>query len=299
LEQNQNIQSSSEAQPPTSATTSPEVKTGEIVVPPLSAKDAVDDTKSATETTPTMEVHHHGHVHHKDKWKEYIFQFFMLFLAVFCGFLAEYQLEHKIEKERAKEFAASLITDLEKDISSIQKQILFREDLYKNADSLMILLKACAFDKSVDQSVRNFQGFQHFNRLRASKGTIDQLKASGSLRYFKNKQLTTSIINYYNELNEVDTRTQFVFDYLSAKVIPFTIAHFDSRYSDTAFQVRMNVRPFRNMGEEEQIQLYNMISSLYNWDNQLAVTVLPSALQEAKELISLIKKEYNWEEKIE
>jgi hypothetical protein len=37
-----------------------------------------------------MEVHHHGHVHEKKKWKEYLFQFFMLFLAVFCGFLAEY-----------------------------------------------------------------------------------------------------------------------------------------------------------------------------------------------------------------
>jgi len=45
-----------------------------------------------------MEVHHHGHVHEKKKWKEYLFQFLMLFLAVFCGFLAEYQLEHKIEK---------------------------------------------------------------------------------------------------------------------------------------------------------------------------------------------------------
>jgi hypothetical protein len=50
--------------------------------------------------TSAMEVHHHGHVHEKKKWKEYVFQFFMLFLAVFCGFLAEYQLEHMIEKQR-------------------------------------------------------------------------------------------------------------------------------------------------------------------------------------------------------
>jgi hypothetical protein len=27
-----------------------------------------------------MEVHHHGHVHEKKKWKEYLFQFLMLFL---------------------------------------------------------------------------------------------------------------------------------------------------------------------------------------------------------------------------
>jgi hypothetical protein len=51
-----------------------------------------------------MEVHHHGHVHHQKKWKEYVFQFFMLFLAVFCGFLAEYQLEHIIEHSKEKEY---------------------------------------------------------------------------------------------------------------------------------------------------------------------------------------------------
>ena len=44
-----------------------------------------------------MEVHNHGHVHEQKKWKEYVFQFFMLFPAVFCEYLAEYQLEHKIE----------------------------------------------------------------------------------------------------------------------------------------------------------------------------------------------------------
>ena len=49
----------------------------------------VEENKPETET---MEVHHHGHINEKKKWKEYLFQFLMLFLAVFCGFLAEYQL---------------------------------------------------------------------------------------------------------------------------------------------------------------------------------------------------------------
>ena len=60
-----------------------------------------------------MEVHHHGHVHHQKKWKEYLFQFLMLFLAVFCGFLAEYQLEHTIEKDREKQYRAFMIEDLD------------------------------------------------------------------------------------------------------------------------------------------------------------------------------------------
>jgi len=55
-----------------------------------------------------MEVHHHGHVHERKKWKEYLFQFLMLILAVFCGFLAEYQLEQTIEKHKEKDFAIQL-----------------------------------------------------------------------------------------------------------------------------------------------------------------------------------------------
>jgi hypothetical protein len=69
----------------------------EIPDPPTPANELV--TENITSVTPstlnhqpsTMEVHHHGHVHEKKKWKEYLFQFLMLFLAVFCGFLAEYQ----------------------------------------------------------------------------------------------------------------------------------------------------------------------------------------------------------------
>ena len=299
MEHNEKIISVSEGQPSTS--TSSELKTNDNIVLPIPAQDSkslpVEKTELAAENPPNMEVHHHGHVHHKNKWKEYIFQFFMLFFAVFCGFLAEYQLEHKIEKERAEEFAASLVTDLEKDISSIENQILFREKIYRNADSLMTIIKDGSFNKNIDQSVRYFTGIQRLNRLRASKGTIDQLKASGSLRYFKNKQLTTSIIDYYNRLNEVETRIQYLFDDLSKNMIPFALSHFDSRYNDTAYRRRMNVHPFRNMREEEQIQLYNMSSSLYNRNNELAITVLASAMEEAKQLITLIKKEYNLEEK--
>ena len=50
-----------------------------------------------------MEVHHHGHVHEKKKWKDYLFQFLMLFLAVTLGFFVENQREHYIENQRAKQ----------------------------------------------------------------------------------------------------------------------------------------------------------------------------------------------------
>ena len=45
-----------------------------------------------------MEVHHHSH--HPKKWKEYITEFLMLFLAVSLGFFAENLREQQIEKHR-------------------------------------------------------------------------------------------------------------------------------------------------------------------------------------------------------
>jgi hypothetical protein len=298
LEQNQKDESTVEGEPSSLRSNIPESDPGDINIPPDSANDITalnENTGLISKTNPAMEVHHHGHVHHKNKWKEYIFQFFMLFLAVFCGFLAEYELEHRIEKERAEEYAASLVTDLEKDIASIKAQIEFREKIYRNADSLMGILRDGTFTKNTDQCARNIVGIGRLNRLRAFKGTIDQLKASGSLRYFKNKQLTTSLINYYNRLNEVDTRIQYIFDYLAKNLNPFTISHYDSRYDDSRFRSTRNVAPFRNMGEEEQIQLYNISSSLYGNNFQLANTVLPNAMKEAEQLIELIKHEYKLE----
>ena len=298
MEQNPKDASTAPEEPACLEMYSPESDTEESIIPSHSAKDTDinENTELASKTNPAMEVHHHGHVHHKNKWKEYIFQFFMLFLAVFCGFLAEYLLEHRIEKERAEEFAASLVTDLQKDITSIKAQIEFRENVYKNADSLMGILRDGTFDKNTDQCARNIVGIGRLNRLRAFKGTIDQLRASGSLRYFKNKQLTTTLINYYNRLNEVDTRIQYIFDYLAKNLTPFTISHYDSRYENSLFRSRKNVAPFRNMAEEEQIELYNISSSLYGTNFQLAHTVLPSAMKEAEKLIALIKYDYKLEE---
>ncbi len=36
-----------------------------------------------------MGVHHHPHVHHSKKWKNYLYEFLMLFLAVTAGFFVE------------------------------------------------------------------------------------------------------------------------------------------------------------------------------------------------------------------
>src|SRR5688500_14429728 len=89
--------------------------------------DTLPDSPLSTLSTenaqsePDMEVHHHAHIHENKKWKEYGFQFFMLFLAVFCGFIAEYLLEHRIEKEREETYIQSMVEDLKTDTALISE----------------------------------------------------------------------------------------------------------------------------------------------------------------------------------
>ena len=251
-----------------------------------------------------MEVHHHAHSSDPDpstssghrglrkKWTHYFWEFIMLFLAVFCGFFAEYKLEHKIEKNRAREFASMLIDDLQKDTAAINFHMKFRENIYKNSDSLMHLLKYGVFDTAQYTIVKYFSVINDRRALGASRGTIEQLKHSGSLRYFQNKELAGELMNYYNILDVIDHWIQYLFDYETETLGPFSREHFDSRYNDTIFRAQRKLTPFRKMGEEEQILLYNMCSTSGYLNKVLALYVLTEALSRADKLIESVKKEY-------
>jgi len=239
-----------------------------------------------------MEVHAHSHTERK-KWTHYLWEFLMLFLAVFCGFLAEYQLEHKIEKDRTGEFAAMLLDDLSSDTAAIKRHIKFREKIYLNADSLMYLLKYGSLLSDQDEGVKYFSVINDRRVLEAKRGTIDQLKHSGTLRYFNNKKLAGELISYYNILGIVDHWIQYLFDYESATLGPFGREHYDKRYNDTVFRAQKKLTAFIKMGEEEQILLYNMTETFGSLNKILAIYVLNEAFEKAEILIGLIKKEYH------
>lgn len=161
---------------------------------------STDLMPSPTNPKPSteMEVHHHGHVHHQKKWREYFFQFFMLFLAVFCGFLAEYQLEHLIEKSREKQFMASMAKDLEQDIRNIQESLAEKKFIIITGDSL-----TANVTRSLHTNTRYIYYYaRQFATFRLSfymtDGTLAQLKNSGGLRLIRNQGVVDSLQAYDN-----------------------------------------------------------------------------------------------------
>ena len=105
----------------------PEKQPEQIPTPPTpetaNVSASIQPESLTNKTTEEMEVHHHGHVHEKKKWREYVFQFLMLFLAVFLGFLAENRREHGIERHREKDYMESLLVDVAVDHS---RKLLFK-----------------------------------------------------------------------------------------------------------------------------------------------------------------------------
>src|SRR5690349_3494514 len=139
-----------------------------------------------------MEVHHHSHAHGKKSWKSYFWEFLMLFLAVFCGFLAEYQLEHKIEHDRANELAKSFYVELKNDSITAQLKVKHR---LRQQESIRYLIRYFRDSSLTDVSKQfaiNFEygiSFRSLTQFEPRTIMLDQLRNSGSLRYFKNESL--------------------------------------------------------------------------------------------------------------
>ena len=169
-----------------------------------------------------MEVHTHSHTERK-KWTHYFWEFLMLFLAVFCGFLAENIREHKVEHQRAKQFALSLLNDIKADTAALKTVIGFGNKKIEAVDSLLVQIELPK-EKWKDILIYKYEGtagrirpFEH------NSGTYEQMKASGSLRYFK--QELTDLLNQYDvQAKKTSVRENIHLNYASNLLNPF-IAH--------------------------------------------------------------------------
>lgn len=145
-----------------------------------------------------MEVHHPHHLHHKKKWKEYILEFFMLFLAVSLGFLAENIREHQIEKQREVAYLKSVHEDLTVDFLSIDSVIRSNKARLENLDSFFAKINNGTVSKEdIYYYVRNLSLRSSFE---PSQAGFDQIKSAGGLRMVRARAISTGIQEYERHL---------------------------------------------------------------------------------------------------
>jgi hypothetical protein len=242
-----------------------------------------------------MEVHHHSH--HPKKWKEYITEFLMLFLAVTLGFFAENQREHLIEGNRAKQYMQSLYEDLRNDTTILNN--LVRYDTFQNAklDTTNQLLIENKWDvdrlKLLYRLNLKSAGTIRYN---LSERTSAQLKNAGGMRLVENQELSNKISEYWVKSENLKEYNTFVDD-LKFKAREKSYSIFDQKYYTdipngiVADNVQLMTR--------DNFILAEYANRLNHINNSMKNVLLPSVDRQYKravELLSLLKKEYNLDE---
>ena len=151
-----------------------------------------------------MEVHQHAQHGGKKNWKSYFWEFLMLFLAITLGFLVENQREHYIERIRAKDFSKTLVKDLQNDTVAIHAQIKSTKIYIAIVDTLLALSK----NKLEGREASRFCFYTRFTYWTSpiiwNRATFEQIKNSGSLRYFKNYPLLEKMMKYQATINNIE-----------------------------------------------------------------------------------------------
>ena len=184
-----------------------------------------------------MEVQKHPHhVTHKKKWGEYLLEFFMLFLAVFLGFVAENIREHNVEKERSEQLAISFYDELKGDSATFHTVLKNRI----RKDIALDYLKKYFRDSSLTHcskmfAVNFFYGFSTYSPsvFEPRDAILEQLKNSGSLRYFKSVQLQKLTGNLSVNIANIRARNQIELNFTQQRMLPFVIEHNDQSWSDS------------------------------------------------------------------
>ena len=149
-----------------------------------------------------MEVHHHSH--HPKKWKEYLTEFFMLFLAVTLGFLAENIREVYVENERAHELIVQLKSDIQTNIKLIDSVVIRDKNLVKEFDTAVVYLSNNDLING-DSLYSNIP--PNVFRFLSKNDTYDQMKNSASLRYIKDPVLLEKILKYAGDCAAAEARS--------------------------------------------------------------------------------------------
>jgi len=216
-----------------------------------------------------MEVHAHSHSHGKKNWKNYFWEFLMLFLAVFCGFLAENEREHYVEHQREKQYANELYDEFFADSIAAGNKLMTRLDKERDCDYLKHYLK----EGSLTDLPKEFYPayttvFYLINSytFEPKDGILSQLKSSGSLRYFKSSVLQKLFGDISVAINNVRYRNEQEYQFFASPIKQFILQHYDFNWinelrkiDETAYNIDLIDR-YRKMDTVIKAGILNLAS---------------------------------------
>lgn len=164
------------------------------------------------------------------KAKEYIFEFAMIFLAVTFGFIAENIREGISEKSQARELAQSLYVEVLSDSIEMQRKLELRR---QKKEHVMYFREHVVDSNLVEVSDRFYPSlFWTFVVSSAvqfipNDGILEQLRSSGTMRYFKDIELQNAISQMNVAIQNVRQRNNQEDDFMEDFSRPFLQKHYD------------------------------------------------------------------------
>jgi hypothetical protein len=248
-----------------------------------------------------MEVHHHPTIEKKN-FKEYFLEFLMIFLAVTMGFFAENIRENISNNNQENEYARSMVTDLQNDISMYENFDSINFDYCNMIDTILI---------SINNKTLNTGKIYYLARRLTMLGstvpslnakTYLQMTSTGAFRVIKHQRIADSIALYYQLMKSFDSWSDLqrarinnliaVNDKIfNADVFFSMYKAIDSKSDSVQYLIKRNPAFLTNNVHEMnavkmQYQYYYGFMKLMIGRNLLA-------LEQAKKLIALLKKEYH------
>ena len=256
-------------------------------------------TSNLKPETADMEVHHHTHAgHHKKTWKDYGWEFLMLFLAVFCGFLAEYFLEHKIEKDKELQFIQSRTSDLQDDVTALDAMISVDRVAVGQLDTLIYLLNDPGLAKqNGDQLYYVARVGPRAQPIANNSRTFDQLRNSGGFRLITHTEASNNIMAYYSQYSPVrllEDNYNHEFDNykrVAAKVLDPAVLR--RQENDTGDIVRSTDNPLLQTYDGGTLKELGFHALQMNGSRRGKIVMLKNLKQTALNLKSYLQKEYH------
>jgi hypothetical protein len=241
-----------------------------------------------------MEVHHHPEVEKKG-FKEYVLEGLMIFLAVMMGFIAENVRENISEHKRAAEFAGSYYQDIKKDSAALIAAMQFSKHKILVIDSAIAMLHAPKEKQNDTVLYKQAAISSNVMAFEPSAGTYEQIKSSGSLRFFNQKMV--SLMNSYDvQVKKTVKREDTDLKFIVEQVIPFAIKTSNTEvtfdiYFNRHITHELNV-DFANKSYVRQLINHIVITKI---ERMRAMAEYTRQMMLSAEVLAELRKEYKLE----
>ncbi|TMI65184.1 MAG: hypothetical protein E6H07_04480 [Bacteroidetes bacterium] len=244
-----------------------------------------------------MEVHAHTHTPRK-RWRHYLWEFLMLFLAVFCGFLAEYQLEHKIEKDRELQYIKSLYEDLRENDKMFSQELIKQRKRITIMDSMINMLNypgsICGKEGLLYYFARMSPRLQ---TLTVNNRTFEQLKNSGNFRLIRKIETSNQIMAYYENVPMIRLIEELFFgefdQYKSIASRIFDPAIFTSMEMKDGEIARTDLNPPLQSYDISLIKQLSVFAVYINGSGRGIIQRITELKHTGEAMISYLQKEYH------